>query len=243
MGGEEGGMDWSSRTVDGGSAITAAAAILRQLEHLTSAADQQREAQEAAAQRKKREQQQQQQQQQGRRSSGRRVFASSSAGLVAAAEEKEAAGAVELQAVAQLATIVRMRILAALSSSSDARGDRGGGTGGAAEPGSRGSVEALSVEARCGAWVRSLPPSAIVALSELASPVPPLRAKGLSELRSLLLAREPTVMSALKELVPLIEEAMADQVSTNIFVIVVESITCRQQREKYRCFIRRDDVY
>lgn len=130
----------------------------------------------------------------------------------------------ELQAVVQLAAIVRMRILAALSTSSDARGDgKGGACSGSTSPGDEGSVEALSVRARCGDWVQSLPAAAVVALSELASPMPPIRAKGLSGLRSLLLARESAVMGALKQLVPLIEEAMQDQDSF-VFLAAINTL-------------------
>ena len=48
----------------------------------------------------------------------------------------------------------------------------------------------------------------------MAIQMPPIRAKGLSGLRSLLLAREKAVMDALKKLIPLIEDAM--QVSSYI---------------------------
>ncbi len=211
-----GGTDWSSSTVDGGSAIAAAAGILRQIDRLTSAADNGPTMKRTESQR----------QGQGQ-PNGRRVFSSPSERLALVAEEKEAASAAELQAVVQLAGIVRMRILAALSTGSDARGDSQAGgdseCGGTAAPGYEGSVEALSVRARCGDWVQSLPASAIVALSELASPMPPIRAKGLSGLRSLLLARQSAVMGALKELVPLIEEAMQDQDSF-VFLAAINTL-------------------
>ena len=215
MGG--GGTDWSSRTIDGGSAIAAAAGILRQIDRLTSAADNR-----ATASRTESETQET-----GRQSNGRRIFSSPSERLALVAEETEAAGAAELQAVVQLAGIVRLRILAALSTTSDARGDSIASAdskcGGAPAPGDEGSVEALSVRARCGDWVQSLPASAIVALSELASPMPPIRAKGLSGLRSLLLARESALMGALKELIPLIEEAMQDQDSF-VFLAAINTL-------------------
>ena len=212
MGGS--GTDWSSRTVDGGSAIAAAAGILRQIERLTCAADN-----GSATKRTKREGPGK-----GHHPNGRRVFSSPSERLAVTAEDKEAAGAVELQAVVQLAAIVRMRILAALSTSSDARGDgEASAYSGLPSPGEEGSVEALSARARCGDWVQSLPAAAVVALSELASPMPPIRAKGLSGLRSLLLARESAVMGALKKLVPLIEEAMQDQDSF-VFLAAINTL-------------------
>lgn len=163
-----GGADWSSSTIDGGNAITAAAAILRQLERLTCATD------AAAAKTTSGSRAEGLAQGQGRRSNGHRVFSSPSERLTAVAEEQESAGKAELQAVGQLASIVRMRILAALSSSNDAREDsasNGCSVGSDIAPGEEGSIEALSVRARCGDWVQSLPAAAIVALSELASPV------------------------------------------------------------------------
>lgn len=163
MGGS--GTDWSSSTIDGGSAIAAAAAILRQLERLTCATDN----------RKRSVSQKQSEKKDGRRQNDRRVFSSSSERLSAVADEKETAGISELHAVAQLASIVRMRILAALSSNSEVQGSGSASPSREAasmiSPGEEGSVEALNVRARCGDWVQSLPATAIVALSELGSPV------------------------------------------------------------------------
>ena len=147
-----GASDWGSSAVGGGaSAITAAAAILRQLEHLTSAAAAARQASagEAAAAAE------QPPVPSGKRKHPskqglQRVFASSSEGLLVAAVEREAAGAAELQAAAQLATIVRMRILAALSGTTDAcpGTSSAGSDDGQPVPGAAGSIEYLSVEAR-----------------------------------------------------------------------------------------------
>ena len=59
--------------------------------------------------------------------------------------------------------------------------------------------------------VRRLPPSGVVALSELSSPMPPLRAKGLASLRALLLARDEATLAVMKEVVGVVETALADE--------------------------------
>ena len=59
--------------------------------------------------------------------------------------------------------------------------------------------------------VRRLPPSGVVALAELSSPMPPLRAKGLASLRALLLARDEATLAVMAEVVGVVETALADE--------------------------------
>jgi hypothetical protein len=140
--------------------------------------------------------------------------------------EREVAGVAELQAAAQLATIVRMRILAALAGTSDARPDpssTGGSDDGQPAPGTAGSIEYLSVEARHGSWVQPLPADGIVAISELSSPMPPLRAKGLAGIRALLLTRDAATMAALTDLVSVLETALEDPESF-VFLAAINTL-------------------